>query len=146
MNPSHAKEIGFVERFALAENRADVLEELIPGTEDYYYFHALHYQNTGEKTKFNGILGQWRKRFEKSSRRGVLENRQALIGYEDNPQATLDYLKKALGLHFNHQRERKQTDPSLATTLDPALISMDAIVKQALRDDRKLGEVGSAGI
>jgi len=146
VNPSHAKEIGFIERFALAENRADVLEELIPGTEDYYYFHALHYQNTGEKTKFNGILGQWRKRFEKSSRRGVLENRQALIGYEDNPQATLDYLKKALGVHFNHQRERKQTDPSLATTLDPALISMDTIVKQALRDDRKLGEVGSAGI
>ena len=56
MTATHAQEIGFIERFALAKDRADVLEELIPGTEDYYYFHALHYQNVGEKAKFDGIL------------------------------------------------------------------------------------------
>ena len=37
--------IGFIEEFALAENREEVLEQLIPGTREYYYFHALHYQN-----------------------------------------------------------------------------------------------------
>ncbi len=146
INVSHAQEIGFIERFALAENRAEVLEELIPGTEDYYYFHALHYQNTGEQTTFNNTLRQWHKRFENSPRRQVLENRQALIGYEEDPQATLAYLKKALGVEFNHQRDRKQTDPNLPTTLDPALVSLASIVKKALLDERMLGEVGSAGI
>ena len=27
-------------------DRSAALKQLIPGTEDYYYFHALHYQNT----------------------------------------------------------------------------------------------------
>ena len=43
--------IGFVETFALAEDRAKALEQLIPGTEDYYFYHALHYQNTGQAEK-----------------------------------------------------------------------------------------------
>ena len=28
--------------FALAKDRATALKLLIPGTEDYYYYHALH--------------------------------------------------------------------------------------------------------
>ena len=31
-------EIGFIEKFALAPDRAKVLGELVPGTEDYYFF------------------------------------------------------------------------------------------------------------
>ena len=51
-----AQEIGFVEKFALAEDRATVLKELIAGTEDYYFFHALHYQNMGKKTELAALL------------------------------------------------------------------------------------------
>ncbi len=32
-------EVGFVEDFALARDRATALKQLIPGTEDYYYLH-----------------------------------------------------------------------------------------------------------
>ena len=39
------QEVGFIEKFALADDRRAVLSELIPGTEDFFYFHALHYQN-----------------------------------------------------------------------------------------------------
>ena len=41
-----AGEIGFIEEFALSKDRAETLKKLIPGTEDYYYFHSLHYLNT----------------------------------------------------------------------------------------------------
>ncbi|HLW68290.1 MAG TPA: hypothetical protein VKS79_23435, partial [Gemmataceae bacterium] len=41
-----AGEIGFIEDFALAKDREEALKKLIPGTEDYYYFHTLHYLNT----------------------------------------------------------------------------------------------------
>ena len=34
-----AQDIEFIERFALADDRAEVLGELIPGTEEYYFFH-----------------------------------------------------------------------------------------------------------
>ena len=39
-----AGEIGFVEDFALAEDREAVLARLVPGTEESFYFHALHLQ------------------------------------------------------------------------------------------------------
>ena len=44
-------EVGFVEDFALAKDRAAALRQLIPGTEDYYYYHALHYLNTEQFDK-----------------------------------------------------------------------------------------------
>ena len=37
--PTSAGEIGFVEEFALARDRAEALKKLIPGTENYYYYH-----------------------------------------------------------------------------------------------------------
>ena len=41
------QEIGFIEEFALAPDREDVLKSLIPGTQDYYYYHALHLEHEG---------------------------------------------------------------------------------------------------
>ena len=43
---ANAEEIRFIEDYALAKNRAESLKQLVPGTEDYYYFHCLHYQQT----------------------------------------------------------------------------------------------------
>ena len=81
-------EIGFIEKFALAPDRAKVLGELVPGTEDYYFFHALHFQSTKQKEKFAAIMGQWAKRFPGSDQRRVIENRAALLNYDADPQAT----------------------------------------------------------
>ena len=36
-----------IEAFALAKDRKIPLAQLIPGTEDYYYFHALQRQTEG---------------------------------------------------------------------------------------------------
>src|SRR6218665_3957386 len=44
-------EIGFIEKFALAQDREAVLSQLLPGSEDFYFFHALHYQNTKQAAK-----------------------------------------------------------------------------------------------
>ncbi len=45
-----------LEQFALAEDRAEVLKELIPGTEEYYFYHCLHYQNTGRLDEVEKLL------------------------------------------------------------------------------------------
>ena len=55
-------ETGFIERFALAADREKALGELVPGSEEYYFFHALHYQNVRDNAKLNEILNQWRER------------------------------------------------------------------------------------
>src|SRR3954468_2383276 len=111
-------EIGFIERFALAPDREKVLGELVPGSEDYYFFHALHYQNTRNSAKLADILAQWKKRFpDEVERRRIIENREALLGYDANPQATITYLKERLGIRHDHQQEVRDKKPDLPTTL-----------------------------
>src|SRR4051794_32396811 len=98
-------EIGFIEKFALAKDRAAVLAQLVPGTKDYYFFYALHFQNTKDAVKLKGIMEQWAKRFPQSGQRQIIENRAALLAYDADPQATLKFLRERLNLEFNHTQE-----------------------------------------
>mgnify|MGYP006236700017 CR=1 FL=1 len=54
--------IGFLETFALAENRADALQELIPGTEEFYYYSALVAQQEGRLDDVATFLEPWNKK------------------------------------------------------------------------------------
>ena len=54
-----AGEIGFVEDFALAKDRAAALKQLIPGTETYYYYHCLHDQNLGRLPGFTSFRSDY---------------------------------------------------------------------------------------
>ena len=128
-------EIGFVERFAFAPDREAVLGELVPGTEDYYFFHALHYQNSAQKPKLAAILEQWGKRYPNSERRRILENREALLAYDSDPQQTLKYLRERLGLSFDHVQTVRDRKPDLPVTLDPTRIAREVYLRAALADD-----------
>ena len=71
--------IGFDERFVLAEDRAEVLKQLIPGTEDYYYYHSLQHQNEGEFGKVEELLKPGIKRYDRTARVRESQHRQALL-------------------------------------------------------------------
>src|SRR5215204_5571728 len=135
-------EIGYIEKFALAADREKVLGELVPGSEDYYYFHALHYQHTRNEPRLAEILDQWRKRFPNDTpRRRTIEHREALLDYDTTPQQTLDYLKDRLRVQFNHQQEARDRKPNLPTTLEAARIGRDVFQKDALTHDNGLGSL-----
>ena len=97
--------IGFVEAFALAEDRSEVLQQLIPGTEEYYFYHALHYQNTDQRDKLRDVLDRWTKRTKSSGLRDLIQRRERLLAYDRDPQGTLAWLRSELGINFSHQRE-----------------------------------------
>jgi len=126
-------EIGFEEEFALAKDREAALEKLIPGTEEYYYYHCLHYQNTGALEKVEPMLRLWRQRHGRTGQVIEIENRQALLSFEKNPRGTLEFLRDRLGLRFNQQRQAPGAEPDLPSRLDPALVSRDAFVRRALQ-------------
>ncbi len=128
-------EIGFVEKFALSADREATLAQLVPGTEDYYFFHALHYQSTGRKEKLAAILDAWGKRFPGSERRAIIENREALLAYDADPQRTLRFLRDHLGLRFDHVQEIRDRKPDLPTVLDPARIAPDVYRRAVLVHD-----------
>ena len=132
-------EIGFIERFALAADREKALAELVPGSEEFYFFHALHYQNVRDTAKLNDILNQWRKRSpDENHQRRIIENREAIIDYERDPQATLKYLIDRLNIRHDHQQEVRDKKPDLPSSLDQARIAREVFLNDALRNDRGL--------
>lgn len=133
-------EIGFIEKFALAPDREAVLGQLIPGSEDFYFFSALHFQNTKQKAKLAAIMEQWAKRNPDSPQRRVIENREALLSYEADPQATLKFLRERMKLQFNHQQEARDRKPDLPTALDPARVAREVFVRATLESSSDLIE------
>ncbi len=136
-------EIGFIEDFSLATDRSAVLSRLIPGTDDYYYYHCLHAQNTEQFDEVATLLKRWEKtrnnsEFSRMPRVREIRHRQALLTYHRDPKCSLEYLKRELGLRFDHQRERLRGDSQLPTQLSPSLISREAFRRTALRRHRNL--------
>ncbi|MEI9895263.1 MAG: hypothetical protein WDN28_15570 [Chthoniobacter sp.] len=139
-------EIGFIEKFALAPDREAVLDQLVPGTEESYFFRALQYQNTGQKAKLTALLEQWAKRYPDSARRRVIENRAALLAYDADPQTTLKFLRDRLNLEFNHEPPARDQKPDLPTKLDPALISREAFQREALENEDNVAQVNDEAL
>ena len=82
---TQAAEIGYLEDFALAKDRTVPLQQLIPGTEDYYYYHCLHFQNTEQFDKVNELLTAWINRYKDTPGIREIQNRQALLTYSQEP-------------------------------------------------------------
>ena len=122
-----AGEIGFAEDFALAKDRAEALKQLIPGTEDYYYFHALHYLHTEQFDKALALYRPWNDRFGQSARLTEIQTRHALLTYDRDPQKSLTFFRDRLGLTFNHQKIVQGGTPNLPVALDPKSISRDTL-------------------
>ena len=139
-------EIGFIEKFALAADRESVLSQLIPGSEDFYFFHALHYQNKRDTAKLKATLAQWAKRFPDSAQRKIIENREALLDYDAHPAATLKFLRDRLHPELDHERDSREQKPDLPDTLDPKLIAREAFIHEALDDSDDLDKCSAGAL
>jgi len=128
-----AQEVGFVESFALAQDRAKVLEQLVPGTEEYYYYRCLERQHAGRLDEVPPLLATWIERHGRGQRVTEIENRQALLSYAKDPAATFRFLKDRMKLRFDHQRSVKGQKPDLPTRLDPSAISIKTLSERALK-------------
>lgn len=126
------QEIGFVEDFALAADRQQVLSRLVPGTDEFYYYHALHYQHQLQLDEVDTLYREWINRLGRTARAQQIKRRQALLRYSDNPQQTLDYLVHNLGLRFDYQREIPDAERDLPSQLDQQQISFAAFAQRAL--------------
>ena len=100
-----AEEIGYIEDFALATDRTEALKQLVPGTEDFYYYHCLYYQNIEQYDRVDQLLQAWIQRYNYTPRVLEIQYRQALLTYPQHPKESLDFLQRTLNLQFNHQRQ-----------------------------------------
>ena len=126
-----AAETGFVEEFALSTNREAAIRQLVPGTDDYYFYTCLQLQNTGQLDKVDPLVTQWIKTHGETTHAREIRNRQALLTYRQNPQATLDYIRRTEGLVFNHAREQAAQKNQFPAQLDPQLLAHEYLARTA---------------
>ena len=139
------QDVGVIEDFALASDREKALQFLIPGTEDYYYYYSLHFQNERKLKELNRILGEWKNRFRNSGKRKQIENREALFRYSDDSEATLAYLRREMGLTLNHQQEGKAREVKYPSSLDPEFVSWKSFLDDALGRSSSLQNLQTLG-
>ncbi|HEB51718.1 MAG TPA: hypothetical protein ENI87_00540, partial [bacterium] len=146
---------GFAERYALAENRGEVVATLIPGTEDWYYYHCRERLDARDFATVRQVLPVWIKRHGRTARVVEIENREALLSFGENPERTYDFLRRRLGLEFRHERIVPGARSTLPTRLDPGLLSPRTLRERALRNhphsvdgfhDRALAALASADL
>lgn len=138
--PALAGEVGYVEDFALAADRSEALKQLIPGTDEYYYFHCLHYMNLGQWDTVDEYFKLWDARRDGwTPLMREIENRRRLLRYTQDPDATMQYLRNYLNMQYHHQREQLSKEVDLPTRLDPSVISRDALERRARATHGDLG-------
>ncbi len=139
LSPLTAQDAGFREEYALAKNREAVLKKLVPGTDEYYFYHSLFYQQTQQYAKVDAMLAEWQKKLGKGGRWKMIRLRQALLTYERQPEKTLEFLRRELNLTFPDDRRRSGGNGQrLPSRLDPQQVSRETIAKRLLSNPRTL--------
>ena len=127
---------GFIEQWVMSQDRAATLKLLTPGTDDYFFYHTLHYQHTGEQEKFTSTMKKWdtaihQKKITRSPRYAVMEKRGIILDYKNQPAQSISKLIKLLDLELKHQRPTPPDEVVLSSKLDPSTISPQAFEKEA---------------
>ena len=143
-----AKAIGFIEDFALSENRQQALKKLIPGTVNYYYYHCLHYLNSSQFDRVDSQLKLWIARHGHSSKVKEIKNRMALLRYDYEPNQSLKYIKKQLNLHFNHYNVKSTTRKlhNRPYKLDQKLISRKSFLNKAVKNRSNISNLEDSAL
>lgn len=124
-------ETSFDEKFALARDRAQALQQLIPGTEEYYYYHCLLFEQQGKTDEARKFLETWIQRHGRTSRVEEIVNRQALLLLEKDPKPSWERIRVQLGLSFHHEAEVEGRVTRHPSRLDPSSISRKELTKTA---------------
>ena len=113
-------EVGFIEDFALAADRAAALDRLVPGTDEFFYYHALLAMHRGDYTETDAIFERWKKVHNGSlPDHGLAKTAQvryAALLYAADPAESAKRLFAWLHPDLNHQAELSEP-PLLPTTL-----------------------------
>lgn len=125
--------LGFLERFALSEQREQTLEELIPGTPDYFYYQILHHQNLGRVAEARALLKAWIDKSGLNGQSKALLTRQTLLEYASNPDATVEYLQREFQIVTSHPAPKKDEAAELATKLDPAILDWNRTLRETVQ-------------
>ncbi|MGB7329419.1 MAG: hypothetical protein WBD31_31355 [Rubripirellula sp.] len=131
-----AEPIGWIERFALADDRQAAIDTLVPGTDDHYFYHCLHYQTTGQLEKAEAMLAEWAAKTPGPATAAVkaMVDRQRLLTYQQSPQRTIDHLVTRLGVKFDYAPPATRNERRYPSELDSSVLGVNGLVQQAITE------------
>ncbi|MEK0424908.1 MAG: hypothetical protein RJB11_999, partial [Planctomycetota bacterium] len=131
---SNTEPLGFLERFALSDQREQTLAELIPNTPDYYFFHVLHAQNQASVAQARALLDQWIAKHGANDLTQRMQTRQAILEYASNPNATAEFLQREFQIATSHPAPKKNEAAELDTKLDPNFLDWKKILQDTVKN------------
>ncbi len=136
--------IGWVERFALADDREAVLSELIPGTDDHYFYHVLHYQTIGDVERAESVLADWlqEKNGQSTPMIRAMTDRQRLLTYGATPERTVEHLVRRLGIRLRHPAPAATGERRRPSELDGDRLTTERLVVEGIRVGDQLRPAG----
>ena len=57
---SPSAEVGYIEDYALATERSKALQQLVPGSHEFYFYHCLDAQHRGKLADVDRLMKEWR--------------------------------------------------------------------------------------
>ncbi len=137
----------FLEAFAWGD-REVALRTLVPDTEDWYYYHCLHYQLRNDRVAFQKTMDAWvtRNKNRWNDRMKEMRRRQKLLDYERNPEETWEFLRGEMGLTFAHRPRHEQRGARAPSVLPPERYGVDAFLREANRQGYLLDNLTPRGL
>lgn len=145
---AEAESLEFKEAFAWGD-RSRALAMLVPNTEDFYHYTALHHQLSGDRAAFEATMQDWRaflRPRSPSARYQEMERRQALLEFGRMPADAWSMIRNHLNLRFHHRprdEERVSVHPS---RIGEAVYGLEAFLREARVGNRIENNVTDEGL
>ena len=130
---AEAESLEFKEAFAWGD-REKALAMLVPNTEDFYHYTALHHQLSGDRAAFEATIAEWRQFLRPrgpSNRLREMERRQALLEFSRRPADTWQMIRNELGLSFSHRRRDEERVSSHPSRVPEDAYGLEAFLREA---------------
>lgn len=147
LRAANPNDLEFLEAFAWGDREA-ALKELVPDTEDYFYYHCLHHQLANDRVAFHDMLRKWlaHNKNRWNERMKQMRRRQMLIEYPRNPQQTWRFIRDDWNLHFNHRKRGEQRNPDYPSVLRSEQYALEVFIREAKRHNGILDDLTPRGL
>jgi hypothetical protein len=136
-----AQSIETLEAMALTASRREALSQLIPGTEEAFYFATLVAQTEGNLPEAEATLSAWEWAFPGSSKAASLRDRQLWLDYPQKPQALIDRVIGRLQPNLQHAVPLSNPGASLPSRLEETLPAIGGKIEEAIAADPSLARL-----
>ncbi|MBL8755674.1 MAG: hypothetical protein JNK15_20430, partial [Planctomycetes bacterium] len=124
--------IGFEETYALSADRAKAVATLIPGSDDFYYWHCRERLDARDFATVRKVLPAWIQQHGRNTRVVEIEHREVLLSHDGDSDRAFAWLRDKLGVAFSHTPQIPGAKSDLPTRLDPATIAAGKLTAQLL--------------